>query len=68
MCCAIKSLAVPLFMMKISSDGMKAAALGQKWTKFGFSSKLARMQPYSCVKGIEFIKMMMKILAHAIFY
>ena len=44
MCCVIKCLAVPLFKIRISSGGMKAAALGQKmdgWTKFGFSADLA---------------------------
>ena len=30
MCCVIKGLAVPLFMIGISSGGMKVAALRQK--------------------------------------
>ena len=30
MCCVIKGLDVPLFMIRISSGGSKAAGLGQK--------------------------------------
>ena len=37
MCCVIEGLDVTLFMISISSDGMKAAAFGRKmdkiWTK-----------------------------------
>ena len=44
MCCVIKGLAVPLFMIRISSGGMKAADFGKnrkKWTKAAaFGQKL----------------------------
>ena len=37
MCCVIKILDIPLFMIRVYSGGMKAADLGQKvdkiWTK-----------------------------------
>ena len=34
MCCIIKGLAVPLFMIRISSSGTKAADFGQKMDDF----------------------------------
>ena len=66
MCCVIRGLALPLFMISIFSDGIKVAAFGQKmdkiWMKAAayekmdkkliFSAKIYLMQPYSGVKGI----------------
>ena len=35
MCCVIKGSAVPLFMIRISSDGMEATDFGQKMEESG---------------------------------